>query len=124
MHCKIVGAHFRPPAKGILSTLPVQTPLTLVPEPDNPHHDKAVMVTLDWNTVPEAARELIGYAIAGYGAEREQYDSDPDTPIHLGYIPRGEADTVFPLLAGEPLEGLFQPFPDGSPAVHFTPGAA
>ena len=42
----IVGTHFHPPAKLLLTKLPVGTPLILSPTPDNPYDSNAIEILL------------------------------------------------------------------------------
>lgn len=49
----LVGAHFRPPAKLILASLPSGAELILEPEPDNPYDEAAVKVLCRPSAIPE-----------------------------------------------------------------------
>ena len=83
----LVGAHFRPPAKQVLSVLRVDTELLLAPEPENPYDPKAIRVSVDLRNefalfrVP-ALRE----ALEGTGTEVEDLMNSHAEPLHLGYI--------------------------------------
>jgi hypothetical protein len=67
----LVGAHFHPPAKGILAGLPAGVPLSLVPEPDNPYDENAVLVHLHARDIPEASRDRVNDEIGGMGSSVE-----------------------------------------------------
>lgn len=50
----LVGAHFRPPAKALLTALPAGTPLELDPEPDNPYDGDAIAVLVTIEALEKA----------------------------------------------------------------------
>lgn len=86
----IVGSHFRPPAKLLLSILPAGTPLHLDPEPDNPYDPDAIRVVVRPSEVyiPMESLDAIedeilscGHTIAGIVASNS---------IHLGYVPSSQ----------------------------------
>lgn len=57
----LVGAHFRPPARAILSAIPAGHPLLLRPEPSNPYDPNAIAVWFDAETIrhsPDIISEL------------------------------------------------------------------
>jgi hypothetical protein len=88
---KIVGAHFRPPAKALLACLPAAHPLFLRPEPQNEYDENAVQVLLRSTTLlpmledPFVKDELIGQ-LAGQGFDLDSVLTEPEWP--LGYLPR------------------------------------
>ena len=82
---RILGAHFRPPAKLILQFLPTGQSLQLEPEPDNPYDNAAIKVMLlptDLPSDPEFIDNLSSYGHDIEALQAENY-------IHLGYIERG-----------------------------------
>lgn len=89
---KIVGAHFRPPAKVVLHNLAVGTELQLIPEPDNPHDPNAIAVHLDPNNIAEDLREDMDNALASQASSMDAL-LEMET-VHLGYIPRVEAEHI------------------------------
>lgn len=81
IRASLVGAHFRPPAKQVLSALAAATPLTLVPEPENPYDAKAIAVF--WQSAdadPDTQARVID-AMAGTGAEFAELGL-----LQLGYV--------------------------------------
>lgn len=112
----LVGAHFRPPAKGLLQALPAGHPLELVPEPSNPHDPNAVMVRLVTASIPEDQQENIGTCVVGYGHDWDMIAQE--THWHLGYVPRTEAPWLQPLLT-EPFPCTLQFDGNGKPMVEF-----
>ena len=117
----IVGSHFRPPAKGLLESLPAGTELWLQPEPDNPFDGNAIKVLLHTEalsalagiTPQQAAR--IGLATAPFGYQWE--DLLAQAEWHLGYIPRGLAAGLAPQLSGQELPGELAFAANGSPII-------
>lgn len=73
----LVGMHFRPPAKQILSGLPPGTQLTLVLQDDNPYDDQAIAVMLE--ALPGDFPDAV---LNGTGFDRV----DLDWPLHLGFV--------------------------------------
>ena len=86
---KIVGAHFRPPAKTVLFNLPVGTELELIPEPTNPYDANAIAVHLRPENIPEEVREDLDNALANNASSMDQ-PLAMET-VHLGYIPKEKA---------------------------------
>lgn len=81
IRASLVGAHFRPPAKQVLSALAAATKLLLVPEPENPYDAKAIAVY--WQSAdadPETQARVID-AMAGTGAEFAELGL-----LQLGYV--------------------------------------
>jgi len=95
----LVGAHFHPPAKALLSVLRTGSALELRREPDNPYDPNAIgvwlhLADLDYDVLIDED------ALAGYGFTAD----DMVPPRQLGHIAAktGEAATLAPLLdAGE-----------------------
>ena len=112
--CLIVGAHYRPPAKGILQALPLGHPLVLMPEPDNEHDPHAIRVELVTATLPPGIDADLTALCAGFGfdaaliRERERW--------HLGYVPRDRAATLS-LDGPRPAKLAFAP--DGKPTINW-----
>ena len=94
----LVGMHFRPPAKAILSVLPSRTPLRVVPEPDNPHDVNALRVEVAREDIPAdpGAREALAAAALPFGFDLPAIDAE--ATWHLGYIKATEAAWLAPLL--------------------------
>lgn len=91
----IVGAHFRPPAKQVLSVLPVGTPLILTPEPDNPYDSGAIRVSFAMTQYPISRWGLLTEALSGTGHDPHALMASEKTegPLQLGYIPKSGAKT-------------------------------
>jgi hypothetical protein len=116
----IVGAHFRPPAKGILEGLPSGCPLTLRPEPDNMFDPNAVMVTLRSADVPTSAHERLAQGLPLWGSSLEEFLASPEW--HLGYVPRTRAVELAPSLRGADASALLTFSATGQPSVTRTKG--
>lgn len=117
--CPIVGAYFRPPARVVLSHLPLGTPLELDPEPENEHDPNAIAVyvsmeqlaKIDWEPYND---ELMSCGSSPAGLINEEY---PDA-LHLGYIPRTHNVAFLGALAASPSHrATLAALPDGKPAV-------
>ena len=93
----VVGMHFRPPAKGIISVLPVGQALRLVAEPDNEFDPNAIMVLVASAAIPPEAHEALGEAVAAYGFSLE--DILGEAEWHLGYVARDYAAAMVRPLA-------------------------
>lgn len=103
MSLPIVGAHFRPPAKALLSVLPGGTVLRAVPEPENPYDGNAIAIWLDTSAIPHTHADAIATAVAGYGFSREEIFGA--SSWHLGYIPAKIAVALAPAMAGQEATG-------------------
>jgi hypothetical protein len=88
----IVGAHFRPPAKAILASLPAGAALSLVPEPSNPFDSNAIAVFVEPKEIPPSEHEALTEVAAGMGFEIEDILTAP--AWHLGYIPKALAAAI------------------------------
>lgn len=111
----IVGAHFRPPAKPILQVLPAGAHLLIEREPDNESDANAVKVSVRSADIPTDAHEELGILASGYG-----YDLPTILAAeawHLGYIPRGEAEQLSPMLLDFNAAGRLTFTAAGKPAV-------
>jgi hypothetical protein len=92
----IVGAHFRPPAKGILATLRGQTPLRIVPEPSNAVDENALAVFVLVADIESDLDEELDANCQGYGYQAS--DIREQGAWHLGYIPAKEALPLAPIV--------------------------
>lgn len=81
----LVGAHFRPPAKQILESLPAGQELGLLPEPENPYDASALAVLLDLALVEEVHYATLDSKLEGTGATVEDLLA-VGAPLHLGYV--------------------------------------
>ena len=88
----IVGAHFRPPAKAILASLPQGAALSLVPEPENPFDSNAIAVFVEPKEIPPSEHETLAETAQGMGFEIE--DILTAQAWHLGYIPKALAAAI------------------------------
>lgn len=83
---QLVGAHFRPPAKQLLSLLPANAPLLLMPEPDNPYDPKAIKVgIIPHITIPLDEEDSLETALSGTGFTAQDILSQEEF-FHLGYV--------------------------------------
>ena len=115
----IVGMHFRPPAKAILAHLPSGANLYLQREPENPYDENAVMVLVDYEEIPEGQHTQLACVAEPYGYSLE--DLAKNSPWHLGYISRQEAETLSPILLSNPSYGATLAFsPEGKPLANIT----
>jgi len=126
-HAPLVGAHFRPPAKALLASLPAGHPLELRPEPDNPYDPNAIAVWLDTKTLPSEAREELVETLEGTGFDLESMDEQRD--FHVGYMAKDHAahyqNSIGHLLESLKVDSMISgqgPFVDGIAAkLSFTP---
>lgn len=88
----IVGAHFRPPAKAILASLPAGAALSLVPEPSNPFDSNAIAVFVEPKEIPPSEHETLAETARGMGFTIEDILTAP--AWHLGYIPKALAAAI------------------------------
>lgn len=95
----LVGPKFRPPALALLSVLPAQHPLLLIPEPTSQFDPNAIQVILETSTLRREWDEELGSLLPGYGIELEAIFAEEKW--HLGYIARDFAINLAPLLKGE-----------------------
>lgn len=85
----LVGAHFRPPAKAILQSLPASYPLELRPEPTNPYDPNAVAVWFDARFLSPDSIEELTSTLPGMGSDIEDLRSTRFW--HIGYMAREHA---------------------------------
>lgn len=85
--CPIVGSHFHPPAKALLSALPAGLALELAPEPENPYDPEGMLVQVPLasfqSLAPSVASHLDG-ALLQQAATLDQVVST--APARLGHI--------------------------------------
>lgn len=79
----LVGMAFRPPAKEVLSVLPLGMPLILHPEPDNSYDPNAIAVLVDLAEYPVARMGLL-QAVVSPGWDASELCAQG--PFHLGYL--------------------------------------
>jgi hypothetical protein len=115
MSLPIVGAHFRPPAKAILSILPIGAPLWAIPEPANPYDPNAIAIFVKTEDIPEGLAQAFNDAAAGYGHDWSTLQEQP--AWHLGYIPAKIAIFLAPELEGKEHLGSLAIDPQGKPKV-------
>jgi len=128
----IVGSHFRPPAKQLLTILPIGTRLILEPEPDNPYDPIAIKVLVSLReSYPIAKWVQLEQALEGTGWTPHQLMEEEAErgPTQLGYLPRsggkaakGEAGNreVAEFIGPRPYTAILSTAADGSPAVIIT----
>ena len=98
----IVGARFRPPASGLLSVLGAGSKLLVRREPDNQYDANALQVLVRHEVLDELPNQQLQSAVEGFGftTNGDGRVCDPVSqqelpgPIHLGYIPRGDAEML------------------------------
>ena len=81
---EIVGAHFRPPAKGLLAGLEQGTKLHLIAEPTNRFDINAIQVILFSKDILETSWPNLEEELNKFGKERN--DILAQNSWHLGYI--------------------------------------
>lgn len=85
----IVGAHFRPPAKTIIQSLPAGYTLELRPEPSNPYDPNAVAVWFDASHLSPDAKEELEATLPANGGNLEDLLSQRFW--QLGYLAKEHA---------------------------------
>ena len=127
----IVGTHFHPPPKLLLTKLPVGTPLILSPTPDNPYDSNAIKILLaSSNKIAWTESEKVD--LLGYGISPEDLE-EPDHLWMIGFIPASTNTKalsnpsylsniqVLEILATSPNHTSSLTFaPDGSPLVSIS----
>ncbi len=81
----LVGMHFRPPAKQVLTCLPTGAPLILQPEPGNPYDENALRVAIWAREIPPDLHSMLDTALDGTGTTKEDLLAS-DEPIWLGFV--------------------------------------
>jgi hypothetical protein len=79
----LVGMQFRPPAKEVLSILPIGMPLEIRPEPENQYDVNAVMVLVDMGDFPVNLIPLLDNILPSVFDAMELCSNGP---LHLGYL--------------------------------------
>lgn len=120
MSLPIVGAHYRPPAKALLSVLPAGTTLLARPEPENEHDPNAIMIVLRSSDIPHSHAEAIATAVAGFGFTSDEIFSQAEW--HVGYIPAKIAIMLAPKLVGQEAEGKLTFDLAGKPKIDLPVG--
>jgi hypothetical protein len=115
---KIVGAFYRPPAKAVLTVLQAGAKLRVIPEPDNPHDENAQKVAVSPNQILEDQHTNLQYLITGHGMELGEILEMES--IHLGYLPRDEAERLVSKIPDEGLDGELAFTLEGAPAIKFS----
>ena len=121
MSLPIVGAHFRPPAKGILQALPLGHTMNLKAEPENPYDPNAIAVWVSSDSLadlPQANRSTMATLCMGYGYDWETLMGEP--AWHFGYVPRNFTSLVHPRLVDGKLDLPLTSSSTGAPALEFT----
>ena len=94
----LVGAFFRPPAKFLLEVLPAGTPLTLVPEPENPYDENAIAVYGSAAGASLAGLMSIAPQLEGCGHglpdDLEERAEWVETSRHLGYVAKEQTASI------------------------------
>ncbi len=90
----IVGARFRPPAKGLLDTLPSGTELQARREPGNQYDPNAIQVFVKTSHIEPS--DAIRVQCENYGKSIEEIKAVPEW--HLGYVPKERAAELAPLM--------------------------
>lgn len=85
----LVGAHFRPPAKTVIQSLPAPYPLELRPEPSNPYDPNAVAVWFDATHLSADAKEELESTLPGSGGDLDDLISQRFW--QLGYLAKEHA---------------------------------
>lgn len=81
----LVGAHFRPPAKAIIESLPAGAELGLEPEPSNQYDEYAIKVMVRAEAVPASQQEELREKCFMMGADWDELLLSTE-PLFLGYL--------------------------------------
>lgn len=93
----LVGMHFKPPAKIVLSVLPAGMPLILRHNPENPYSENAVEVYVSPSAVPESRRDIVNAHLSGFGIDPNDFWAIPAIMLgHVGEnkVPEGLATSI------------------------------
>jgi hypothetical protein len=99
MSFPIVGQHFHPPAKVLLSLLRSETPLIARPEPSNPYDPNAIAVWLRSADIPPELHDRLDAECAGFGLDADTIYATSEW--HLGYVPAKLAAVLISDFSGE-----------------------
>lgn len=113
----IVGAFYRPPAKVVLQSLAVGTPMFLMAEPENQYDPNAIAVWMNTSDIPQASQDELEGALPQFGFTLAQVLEMEQ--IHLGYIPKEMAAKIVASgkLGSAPYDVTYSTSPSGSPRV-------
>lgn len=115
----IVGSHYGPqrgsPSKTLISVLAIGTPLFLMAEPENQFDPYAVAVYLSSSELTPAMQDALPEPLADFGFTLEQILAGDSW--HLGYVPKGMARKVQPLIGSAPFPVTFSLSSGGAPHV-------
>ena len=118
----LVGAHFRPPARALLSCLPAGAALRLLREPDNEYDTNAIKVIVETTSIPESQYTQLELLASGFGWSLEQILAQREWP--LGYVAAktGEAARLAPRLDnGEKFKSTLGFDSAGKPTINLEP---
>ena len=116
---KIMGAHFRPPAKPILQNLQSGCPLLIIPEPENQYDSNALAIHVETKHFGDFANmEQMNQDVQYFGTTPEEL-LVPES-WHLGYIRKELAAEIVVYLNGETQNGTLGFTPKGEPAINFA----
>lgn len=116
---KIVGMHFRPPAKALVNMTVGGTTVWLRKEPENQFDPNAIAVWLDSSSIPEDQFEEQAEVLAGFGHDRDSVLAQPQW--HLAYIPAKDASWLVRKLSdGADTAAELHFDHDGKPIVRFS----
>lgn len=118
---KLVGMHFRPPAKILLGCLKGGAPLTLVPEPTNAFDSNAIAVFVETSTLlnPEWS-ETESLELLLPNVEHSIASLQTQEAWQLGYIPKEEAAEIVHLFQNLPLPCTLANTADGKSAALYN----
>jgi len=100
----LVGTHFHPPAKLVLSVLPAGAALRLQPEPDNPWDEDAIQVFCAPTAVAASQRTFLAEQLPLFGTTIEEFDAGGE--VLMGHVaasggkPLAKARATTPELVG------------------------
>lgn len=112
----IVGGFYRPPAKTVMEHLALDTKLSLVPEPENPHDINAIAVYVHFKDIPQESLAALEPVLPSCGHSIESLEDA--VTIHLGYIPK-ELAKILRERGFHGAEGNFATGAKGGPMVTF-----
>ena len=82
----LVGSHFVPPASMLLQVLPAGAELVLLSDHDNPYDDRAIMVCVAPEEVPEALRVALDCQLPSMGSSWAELEAQG--LVKLGHVAR------------------------------------
>lgn len=96
----LVGSHFVPPAKALLSNLPRGISLLLEHDPGNPYDENAVKVLLWPAAIPAMVYEELELALPGMGSSLEEVLASPEG-LMLGHLAKSGGGPLLKYLAAQ-----------------------